>query len=265
MKTRITSLAFIALFTVAAFAHEAVTIGPSGGRVLYVDSTTTPNVEIIVNATGQAEISLLDKDRKLISLDKQSVAVNAGPRGTAKKLEVEKKDGKFVTAKVPEGAPYFIVLQLKETPESKAITLRLNYAPEKAPSGKPAYLDDSVNASSGDNIEVPATAAGIWAELNQHQKELDDAVPNKKYEAIDEITRAYPKLAKGLPAQSGDKQAAATALVEKLVKHLAGIHAASAARKLDDAKADLQGITSAIAELKKLYPENVANAKLAAD
>lgn len=263
MKTNIATLALIALLTASSFAHEAVTIGPNGGRVLYVDSTTTPNVEVIVNQDGQAEIALLDKDRKAIALDQQSIVVNAGPRGSAKKLDVEKKDGKFVTAKVPDGAPYFIVLQLKENADAKAITLRLNFNPAKAESGKLAYLDDSVNASSGDNIEVPATAEGIWAELNQHQKELDGAVPDNAYEAIDEITRAYPKLAKGLPAQSGDKQAAASTLVEKLVKHLAAIHDASAARKLDDAAADVKGVSSTLAELKKLYPEKVANAKLA--
>jgi hypothetical protein len=261
MKTK-TILATLALITTASLAHEAVTIGPNGGRVLYVDSPTTPNVEIIVNKEGQAEIALLDKDRKPLTLDKQSLTVNAGPRGAAKKLDVEKKDGKYVTAKVPEGAPYFIVLQLKETEDAKAITLRLNYNPEKAESGKPGYLDDSVNDSSGDNIEVPGTAEGIWAELNQHQKELDGAVPDKAYEAIDEITRAYPKLAKGLPAQAGDKQGEVTPLVETLVGQLKAVHDASAARKLDDASAAVQGIKETISALKKLFPEAVANAQL---
>lgn len=129
--------------------------------------------------------------------------------------------------------------------------------------GKPMYLDDSVNAASGDNIQVPATAAGIWAELNQHQGELVDGIAEKKYEAIDEVTRAYPKLAKGLPAQSGEKQAAAQTLVDTLVKHLAAVREASATRKLDDAKPGMEGIATTLTELKKLYPEDIANAKLA--
>jgi hypothetical protein len=51
--------------------------------------------------------------------------------------------------------------------------------------------------------------------------------------------------------------------VDQLVKHLGEVREASAARKLDDAKAGMEGISSTLAELKKLYPANVANAKLA--
>lgn len=261
MKTK-HILATLAFLTTAALAHEAVTIGPNGGRVLYVDSTVTPNVEFIVNAEGKAEISLLDKDRRPITDGAQSLTVTAGPRSDLKKLAIEKQGTKFVTEKVPDGAPYTIAIQLKESADAKAITLRLNYD-TTLENGKPKYLDDSPNLTSGDNIEVPATAAGIWAELNQHQLEITEAVPEKKYEAIDEITRAYPKLAKGLPAQSGDKQAAAQALVDTLVKHLASVREASAARKLDEAKPGMEGIASTLAELKKLYPADVANAKLA--
>lgn len=248
MKTKLILLSFIATLS---FAHEAVTIGPNGGRVLYVDSTTTPNVEIFVNKEGRAEISLLDKDRKPITLGQQSLTMTAGSRSDAKKFVAEKQGAKFVTDKLPDGAPYTVVLQLKETSDAKSITLRLNYDLTPASSGKPAYLDDSVNALSGDNIKVPATAAGIWAELNQHQGELIEGVAEKKYEAIDEVTRAYPKLAKGLPAQSGDKAAAATPLVETLLKHLGAVRAASATRKLDEAKPGMEGIASTLVEDRK--------------
>jgi hypothetical protein len=89
-----------------------------------------------------------------------------------------------------------------------------------------------------------------------------DALPEKKYEAIDEVTRAYPKLAKGLPAQSGDKQDAVQALVDTLMKHLATVREASATRKLDEAKPGMEGIADILTELKRLYPVDVANAKL---
>lgn len=260
MKTNI-ALAIIAI-SAAALAHEAITIGPNGGRVIYVDSTTTPNVELFVNKDGRAEISLLDKDRKPIALDQQTLNITAGPRSDAKRLTVEKQGAKFVTDKIPDGAPYTIVMQIRESASAKSITLRLNYDPKPAESGKPAYLDDSVNAHSGENIEVPGTAIGIWAELNQHQKELIDGVAEKKYEAIDEVTRAYPKLAKGLPAQSGDKKDAAQTLVDTLAKHLAAVREASAARKLADAAPAMKEIEAALADLKKLYPADVANAKL---
>jgi hypothetical protein len=207
MKTK-AILATLAFITTAALAHEGVTIGPNGGRVLYVDSTVTPNVEVLVNKDGKAEISLLDKDRKPITDGPQTLSVTAGPRSALKKLSVEKQGAKFITDKVPDGQPYVIAIQVKEAADAKAITLRLNYD-TTLENGKPKYLDDSPNLTSGENIEVPGTATGIWAELNQHQFEITEAVPEKKYEAIDEITRAYPKLAKGLPAVSGDKKDAA--------------------------------------------------------
>lgn len=261
MKTKL--IAAMALLATFSSAHEAVTIGPNGGRVLYVDSPVTPNVEVLVNKEGRAEVTLLDKDRKPIADGPQTLSVTAGPRTALKKLNVEKQGAKFLTDKVPDGAPYTIAIQVKEGADAKAITLRLNYDPTPDEvSNKPSYLDDSVNAKSGDNITVPDTAAGVWAEINQHQSELVEGIAEKKYEALDEVTRAYPKLAKGLPALSGDKQAAAQGLVDTLVKHLADVRAASAARKLDDAKPGIDGVTATLAELKKLYPEEVANAKL---
>lgn len=255
----ILSLTAIAL---SATAHESVTIGPNGGRVVYLDSTRVPNAEFIVNAEGRAEIFLLDKDREPLALDEISVDVTAGTRASSRKLETEKQGTKVVTAAVPDGAPYYIVAQIKAGAGAKALTARVFYDPKPAESGKPAYLDDSVNAQSGANIAVPETAAGIWAEINQHQAELVENVPGKKYEAIDEVTRAYPILAKGLAAKAGDKSAEAAALVETLVKHLASVREANAARTLDAAKAGMEGIAQTLVDLKKLYSADVANAKL---
>lgn len=180
MKRLVFALSLTALALVAT-AHESVTIGPNGGRVVYLDSHDVPNAEFLVNAEGRAEIYLLDKDRKPLALDKLSVAVTAGSRSNAKKLDTEKQGTKVVTAALPYGAPYFIVAQIKTGADAKALTARLNYDPKPAESGKPAYLDDSVNAQSGENIAVPDTAAGIWAELNQHQMELVENVAEKKY------------------------------------------------------------------------------------
>lgn len=108
MKKAILTLALVAAAPFAT-AHEAVTIGPNGGRVVYLDSTAVPNAEFFVNAEGKAEIHLLDKDRKPLALDVITVEVTAGPRGGAKKLEGEAQGTKYVTAALPDGAPYFIV------------------------------------------------------------------------------------------------------------------------------------------------------------
>lgn len=68
-------------------------------------------------------------------------------------------------------------------------------------------------------------------------------------------------LAKGVAAKSDDLTTA-SALIETLVKHLTSVREASAARTLDAAKDGMEGITSTLKELKALYPDEVANAKL---
>src|SRR4051794_27890106 len=127
MKKAPLSTIVAALLCASAFAHERITIGPKGGRVIYVDSITTPNVEFLVNQEERAEITLLDKARKPIALSEQSVVVTAGPRATTKKLTTEKQGESFLTEKMPAGAPYTVIIQLKEKPETKALTLRVNY------------------------------------------------------------------------------------------------------------------------------------------
>src|SRR5687767_13246579 len=121
MKTKLITIATAAAIAVSAFAHERITLGPKGGRVIYVDSTATPNVEFIVNKEGRAEITLLDKDRKTIPPGEQDVIVTAGPRASAKKLKIEKRSEVYLTEPVPAGAPYTVVIQIKEKPDAKPL------------------------------------------------------------------------------------------------------------------------------------------------
>jgi len=263
MKTHIITTAIAALIlSTSSFAHERITIGPGGGRVLYVDSTTTPNVEFLVNKDGRGEITLLDKERKPFALADQNVVVTAGPRASAKKLTIEKQGTTFLTEKVPAGAPYIVVIQLKEKSGGKAITLRANYDPTPAKSGKPGYLDDSVNEGSGPSIKPPDTIDGLFAEINQHHKELKDGFKEKAYEALDEVTQAFTVLLKAVPAKSGDKAATVQPQVDALVADLAAIAEANAARTLSAAAKNVESFNTGLAALKKNYTDKTANAKL---
>jgi hypothetical protein len=262
MKNKLVTLAAVAAFAASAFAHERITLGPKGGRVIFLDSTTIPNVEFVVNKDGRAEIALLDKDRKPIALAEQSVTVTGGPRASTTKLKVEKQGDIFVTDPVPAGAPYTVVMQIKEKPDAKALTARVNYNPTPAKSGKPDYLDDSVNEGSGPSVKVPEKLDGHWAEINGHHGELKDNFKEKKYEALDEVTQAFTVLLKALPAKSGDKQAAVAAQVDALVKDVDAIAQANAARELSDAAKSLEAVNTGLAALKKNYPDKTANAKL---
>lgn len=262
MKTiALTTIAAV-LLSATAFAHERITIGPKGGRVIYLDSTAIPNVEILVNKEGRAEVTLLDKDRKPIAPAEQDISVTAGPRASTKKLTVEKQGDGFVTEEIPEGAPYVIIVQVKERAGAKTLTARLNYDPKPTEGGRPKYLDDSVNEGSGPSVNVPESLDGLWAEINGHHGELKDNFKNRKYEALDEVTQAFTVLLKALPAKSGDKQATVTPQVEALVKEVTAIAEANAARTLADAKSNLEALNKCIDALKENYPEKTANAKL---
>jgi hypothetical protein len=117
------------LVTGAALAHERITLGPSGGRVIYLDSPAIPHVEVIVNSDNRASITLLDADRKPMTPGEHVITVTAGQRSSAKKLQLEKQGDKFISEPVPDGAPYTMVIQIKGTGGAKALTARLNYDP----------------------------------------------------------------------------------------------------------------------------------------
>jgi len=262
MKNQLVTIAAVAAFAASAFAHERITLGPKGGRVIFLDSTTIPNIEFVVNKDGRAEIALLDKERKPIALAEQSIVVTAGPRASTKKLKVEKQGDTFITEAMPAGAPYTVIVQIKEKADAKALTARVNYNPTLKKWGKPDYLDDSVNEGSGPSIKVPDSLDGLFAEINQHHGELKENFAEKKYEALDEVTQAFTILLKALPAKSAGKTAAVQPQAEALVKDLAAIADANAARTLPAAKANLDSFNTGLAALKQNYSDKTANAKL---
>lgn len=232
--------------------------------MICVDSPANPNIEFKVNADGRAEVSLLDKDRKLIPLQNQVLTLTAGPRESAKRVALSREGDLLISDKLPAGSPYTVVLQLKEAPATKALTLRLLYDPTPARSGKPGYLDDSVNAGSGPNIKIPESLEGLFAEVNQHHQELQENFKERKYEALDEVLQAFTALLQELKARSSQSNSPTTveATVSSLLKSLAAITASNDARTLAPAGGDIEAVKLGIGRLKQAYPANVANAKL---
>jgi hypothetical protein len=219
-----------------------------------LDSPAIPHVEVIVNSDNRASITLLDADRKPITPGEHVLTVTAGQRSSAKKLQLEKQGDKFISEPVPKGAPYTMVIQIKGTGGAKALTARLNYDPTPANSGKPAYLDDSVNEGSGPNIEVPEALAEHWAEIDSHHSELKENFGKKAYEPLDEVTQALVALLEALPMKSQEKKDAVAQEVKKLVSEIEAIARANAARDLPKASEALQTVGTGLATLKKLIP-----------
>jgi hypothetical protein len=262
MKTKLTAPLMMAVSLLTATAHERITVGPGDGRLAYLDSTTTPNAEFNVK-DGKVHITLLDKDLKPIALADQMLTLTAGERSKASKVEVTKAGTDFV-ATLPAGEKYWCIFQLKETKDAKALTFRIQYEAEVCGEcKKPEWRCTCGNKGCGKEVEIPADLKGLWAEINAHHGELEEALKGRDFATIDEVTNAYPLLIAALPGKSGDKEAAAKPLADAITKDLAAIHTAGAARTPDTAKANAAAVTKALADLKKLYPADVANAKLA--
>jgi len=261
MKSNLIVLLTLALGLFTANAHERITVGPGGGRLAFLDSTTTPSAEFNVK-DGKVHVTLLDKDLKPIALAGQTLAVTAGERGNAGKLKVTTDGNDFVAA-MPEGDDYWCVFRLKESKSAKARTFRVHYQSAVCGDCKKAeWACTCGNKGSGKEVEIPGDLKGLWAEINGHHGELEEALEGRDFAAIDEVTDAFPLLLAALPGKSGGKASAAKPLVETAIENLAAIHAAGAARTPAEAKANASNVDAAVAGLKKLFPADVANAKL---
>lgn len=98
--------------------------GPKGGKLLEVPEGY---VEFFVNPTRQGEIVFYDKELKPQPVAAQEVIVTAGTREKQEKLSVEKTDAQFVTKPLPAGDGYYVILQIKASPDAEAKTLRIRY------------------------------------------------------------------------------------------------------------------------------------------
>lgn len=245
-------------------AHGRFIFSPGGGRILAIDSVSTPNAEFQVSADRRFEITFLDKDRKPIAIGERKLVVTAGDRGEAKKLSVETRGETLVTETAPAGEDYYVIMQLREPGAAKSIAFRLHFNTSVCSEcKKPEWQCDCGSQKSGKNVEVPAGLAGLWAEINQHTNELHEGTAHKKYEAIDEVTEAFPVLASALPGKTdAAQQAEVGKLVDELKAALSGVRDAFAARKPAEADPHLNEVDKTLTKLKTLYPAEVANATL---
>ncbi|MBL9180274.1 MAG: hypothetical protein JNM65_19585 [Verrucomicrobiaceae bacterium] len=122
MKTKL--IALVTLISSLAFGHEGVELGPNGGRILEFSKNETMHGEVTVKGS-KFHIALLDKDRKPVALDKQSLTAITGDRKSPQKLAVEKDAKGFVVPLVKAGE--WLILQYKNAPDAKAVTARMEY------------------------------------------------------------------------------------------------------------------------------------------
>jgi hypothetical protein len=123
MKTKIATLA--ALVASLAFATAADKLkAPNGGRII---DTVTPKAEFVVTKDKKVEVRFLDDTGKVIAPAAQTVTVTMGDRANPTKLAFAKDGDKLVSDKpVPQGDNLPVVLQIKTTPDAKAVTSKFN-------------------------------------------------------------------------------------------------------------------------------------------
>jgi hypothetical protein len=129
MKTKLIALCLLAFGT--AFTSEEKSKAPNGGRII---DTVTPNAEFLINKDKKIEIRFLE-DGKVIAPATQTVTVTMGDRAKPTKLTFEKDGDKLISDKeIPEGKDHPVVLQIKSTPDEKAVTTKFTLNLAKCPS-----------------------------------------------------------------------------------------------------------------------------------
>ena len=110
-----------------ATSAEKVQAGPKGGRIL---EKTAPKAEFFVEKDKSVSITFYDTAGKPVAPTTQAATVVAEAKDGKAKLEFEKKDNALVSkTKLPESDGYNVVVQLKQTAESKPQNFRFKYDP----------------------------------------------------------------------------------------------------------------------------------------
>jgi hypothetical protein len=108
----------------AAIAHGKNVAGPNGGRLI---TAVSPHAEFLVTAERRVQITFIGEDGKAVAPAGQSVVVTAGERSAPTKLTFKEVGGILLSDQtLPEGNNFPAVVQIKTTPDAKAVAARFN-------------------------------------------------------------------------------------------------------------------------------------------
>ncbi len=123
MKTRIAIIATLVASFAFATASDKIK-APNNGRII---DSVEPHAEFLVTKDKKVEIRFLDAAGKVVAPAAQTASVIMGDRSAPTKLAFTKDGDKLVSDKVvPEGDSLPVVLQIKTTPDVKAVTEKFN-------------------------------------------------------------------------------------------------------------------------------------------
>lgn len=115
------ALIFFGLLTLNA-ADKKHLGGPKGGRLL---EKTVPRAEFYVEKDRSVTIHFYDADLKPVAVAAQSVVVIAEAKNHKSKIEFEKRGDVLASkSKLPEGEGYNLVVQFRQSTDSKPQNFR---------------------------------------------------------------------------------------------------------------------------------------------
>lgn len=136
MKIQILGLAAALLTSLTLQAgdghdHVKKEAGPNGGRLI---TTVDPHPEFLITSDRKVQITFIE-DGKVVAPADQVVIVTTGERSAPVKMTFAKTETGLISEQtVPEGNNFPVVVQIKATPDAKAVTekftLNLSVCPE---------------------------------------------------------------------------------------------------------------------------------------
>jgi hypothetical protein len=123
---RALALLALGLSLTTAQAHDAKkkVAGPNGGRVI---ATVEPRAEFFITAERKVQITFLDQAGKAVAPAEQVVTVTAGERSAPVTLTFSRSGNTLISnATLPKGDDVPAVVQIKATPNAKAVIEKFN-------------------------------------------------------------------------------------------------------------------------------------------
>ena len=117
-------LSMLALPVFAADGHDhAHKTSPKGGRLL---DKTEPHAELVVEKDRTVTINFYNEEMKPVPATTQAVTLIADAKPSKATLQFEKKGDSLVSkTALPEGEGYGVVVQFKQTADTKPVNFRL--------------------------------------------------------------------------------------------------------------------------------------------
>ncbi len=136
MKTKLFLFALALTASVFTAPHAQKIPAPNGGRVL---TKVEPHAEFFVLPDRKVQITFIDEDGKPLAPAGQVVTVTAGDRQAPTRLTFALAGNVLVSsAALPAGDDFPTVVQIKATPEAKAVVEKFNLDLSTCPDCKKA-------------------------------------------------------------------------------------------------------------------------------